>query len=121
MLIDSNLIIYSFRPEYPELQQFLEDRDVFVSAITCVEVLGFHRLNDRDRTEFEAFFQTAAILSIEPNIIDGAIALRQQRRMSLGDAIVAATAIVHDLTLATRNVRDFQWIESLPLYNPLEN
>ena len=120
VLIDSNLIIYAFRPEYPAVQQFLEDRDVFVSAISCVEVLGFHRLSDRDRIEFEAFFRTAEILPIEMDIIDGAISLRQQRRMSLGDAIVAATAIARDMTLATRNMKDFRWIEGLPLYDPLD-
>jgi predicted nucleic acid-binding protein len=40
--------------------------------------------------------------------------------MSLGDALIAATALVHDLTLVTRNVEDFQWIQGLLLLNPFE-
>ena len=41
--------------------------------------------------------------------------------MSLGDAIIAAAALVHDLPLATRNVRDFRWISDLRIVNPLAN
>ena len=31
------------------------------------------------------------------------------------------TAIAHEKTLVTRNVRDFQWIEGLRLYNPIND
>jgi predicted nucleic acid-binding protein len=40
--------------------------------------------------------------------------------MSLGDAIVAGTALTHKLELVTRNVRDFSWIQSLALINPFD-
>jgi predicted nucleic acid-binding protein len=33
---------------------------------------------------------------------------------------VAGTALVHGLTLATRNVEDFQWIQGLLLLNPFD-
>jgi len=39
--------------------------------------------------------------------------------MSLGDAIIAGTALAYDLTLVTRNTEDFQWIDGLSLLNPL--
>jgi predicted nucleic acid-binding protein len=38
----------------------------------------------------------------------------------LGDAIIAATALVHGLTLVTRNVDDFKHIAGLELENPFE-
>jgi predicted nucleic acid-binding protein len=38
--------------------------------------------------------------------------------MSLGDALVAGTALAHGLTLVTRNVEDFHWIQGLSLLNP---
>jgi hypothetical protein len=37
-------------------------------------------------------------------VLDQAVTLRQQHRMSLGDALVAATALVHRLPLATHNI-----------------
>ena len=40
--------------------------------------------------------------------------------MTLGDALIAGTAISYNLTLITRNVQDFQWIDGLSLLNPFE-
>ena len=41
--------------------------------------------------------------------------------MGLGDAIIAATAMVHNLTLVTHNTEDFRWIAGLELLDPLTN
>ena len=38
--------------------------------------------------------------------------------MTLGDALVAGTALAHDLTLVTRNTSDFDWISDLSLLDP---
>jgi toxin FitB len=40
--------------------------------------------------------------------------------MTLGDAIIARTALVNGLTLITRNTDDFRWIVQLELLNPFE-
>ncbi|MFN0077866.1 MAG: hypothetical protein ACKVY0_15530 [Prosthecobacter sp.] len=40
--------------------------------------------------------------------------------MSLGDAFIAATALEHDLELATRNTDDYKHITGLRLVNPFE-
>jgi len=40
--------------------------------------------------------------------------------MALGDALTAATALVHGLTLVTRNTGDFEWVEGLSLHNPFQ-
>lgn len=45
-----------------------------------------------------------------------AIQLRQQRKISLGDAVIAAIALVKHLTLQTNDTKDFKWISSLKLY-----
>jgi predicted nucleic acid-binding protein len=39
--------------------------------------------------------------------------------MSLADALIAATALEHGLSLATHNIQDFTWIENLSLFDPL--
>ncbi|WP_413163364.1 hypothetical protein ACL6C3_28730 [Capilliphycus salinus ALCB114379] len=40
--------------------------------------------------------------------------------MTLGDAIIAGTALMYELTLITRNVDDFRWIPQLNLLNPFD-
>ncbi len=121
MIFDSNIVIYSTQQVYPGVRQLLAEQEVYVSEISCVEVLGYHNLQPAEKIVLENFFRTTRILPIESNIIDVAVSLRQQRKMSLGDAIIAGTALVHEKTLVTRNVRDFQWIDNLRLYNPIND
>lgn len=40
--------------------------------------------------------------------------------MSFGDAIIAGTALVYNLTVVTRNVADFSSIIELKLLNPFD-
>jgi predicted nucleic acid-binding protein len=121
MLLDSNIIIYSAKREYAELRGFLAENVYSVSAISIVEVLGYHLLGDEQRQYLIEFFKAANTLSISDSVVTEAVKLRQIRRMSLGDAIVAGTALDHRLALATRNVKDFSWIQSLSVINPLES
>lgn len=60
------------------------------------------------------------VLPISNAVLDRAVLLRQMRRMTLGDAIIGATALVYGRTLATRNIGDFRWIAELTLINPFE-
>lgn len=120
MLVDSNIIIYAALPEHDALRQFIAEHAPAVSAISYVEVLGYHRLNVAEREALEAFFAAARILPLSDVVLDHAVQLRQQKKMSLGDALVAATAVVHGLTLVTRNTDDFRWIDQLTLLNPFD-
>ena len=40
------------------------------------------------------------------------------RTRGLADCLIAATALEHYLTLVTRNVADFEGLESLEIVNP---
>lgn len=83
-------------------------------------MLGYHRLTEEYRLYFEEFFGVVEVLPISNAVLDRAVLLRQMRRMTLGDAIIAATALVYDRTLVTRNIGNFQWISELTLINPFE-
>jgi predicted nucleic acid-binding protein len=89
-----------------------------VSAVSYVEVLGYHRLTETERRYFEAFFAEARVLPLSKPVIDEAVRLRQAKKIKLGDSLVAGTALLHDLTLVTRNVDDFNGIDSLRVLNP---
>ncbi len=39
--------------------------------------------------------------------------------MSLGDALIAGTALIHDLAIVTANVKDYIWIDDLKVINPI--
>jgi len=119
VLLDSNIIIYAAQPEHADLRKLIAEHSPAVSAISVVEVLGYHRLPEIERTHFEEFFEAARILSVSDLVISEAVKLRQQRKMTLGDALIAATALTNNLTLVTRNVDDFDWIDGLRVLDPL--
>lgn len=121
MILDSNIVIYAFEPKHREstLEDFLLQSEFSVSNVTRLEVMGYWRNSDAEFRSFELFFQATHVLAISFEIIDRAIQLRRQRSMGLTDAMIAATALIHQLPLVTHNTRDFQWISDLELIDPL--
>jgi len=121
MILDSNIVIYAFQPKYREssLERFLLQGEFSVSNVTRLEVMGYWRNSDAEFKQFELFFEVTHVIPISSEVIDYAIQLRRRRSMGLADAIIAATALIHQLPLITHNIRDFQWISDLELIDPL--
>jgi predicted nucleic acid-binding protein len=119
MLIDSNIIIYSALPKHEALRELVRTYAPAVSVISYIEVLGFHSLKETERHLLQQFFGAVEILPLSGPVAETAILLRQRRRISLGDSIVAATAIESGRTLVTHNLEDFKWIDELKVMDPL--
>lgn len=117
LLLDSNIIIGAIKGRVPIL--FFSDYELYVSQITRLEVLGYHKMTDPENVKINRFFSNTITLEIDNHIINLAIKFRQNKKMSLGDSIIAATAICHDLPLATANTIDFNHIENLEAINPI--
>ena len=118
MMIDSNIIIYAAQPKFRMLRKFVREHEPAVSAVSVVEVLGYHRLDQRDKGFFENFFKSTEVLPVSDEVIGRAVRLRQNRKMDLADALIAGTATVFGHTLATRNVRHFAGIQGLKVLDP---
>ena len=119
MLLDSNIFIYAIQPNHLALRRWCLQQSLHASDITRLEVLGYHKLNELDKNDLTRMFDLTALYPITADIIGGAIRLRQQHKMSLGDAVIAATALKYRQTLATRNITDFEWVQGLTVINPL--
>ena len=118
-LLDSNVVIYAAKEEYAFLRPLVSDADSCTSVITKLEALGFRHLTVEDEVYLSGVFKTTTILAIDNAVISQAILLRQARKMSVGDAIIAATALLHGFTLYTNNTADFSHIPGLIIVNPL--
>lgn len=122
MLLDSNILIYACLPDYQSLlKPYLTDDTASVSIVTKIEVLGYHRLVENDKNTLIQLFEHIDVIQLGNEVTKLAIHLKQQQKLSLGDAIIASTALIFDKTLITRNTSDFAWITNLKLYNPIDN
>ncbi len=116
-ILDSNLIIYAASDAYAFLRLLLTGSHV--SGITKLEVLGYKHLTVADKLYLEGVFATVTVIPVLNEVIDIAVGLRQSRKMSLGDSIIAATALLNNCELYTRNTADFVHISDLVVVNPL--
>jgi len=102
----------------------------YISAITVMEIeIGILRIERKDTVKGEAlrqWMQTRVLPAFDQRIlpIDAAVALRCARLhipdpRSERDALIAATALEHAMTVVTRNVKDFE-PTGVKLINPWE-
>ena len=79
MLLDSNIIIYSFQPQYQALQAFMKNQNTGCSAITCIETLGYHQLSENEKLYLQRCFDTITIFPVTHAVIKTSISLRQKK------------------------------------------
>lgn len=122
-LIDTNVVIdYLGQKLPPSAMTFLNDvvdSIPNISIITRIEVLGFSTTKESYQL-LESFMNDATVLDLTEDVANQSIEIRKTLKTKLPDAIIAATAMVYDLALITRNVNDFKNIPSLKLVNPWE-
>ncbi len=99
----------------------MEDAAACLATVSRIEVLGFPRWNLLDETRcarLELLVGALPELPLDDRIAARAIDLRRQKKMSLADSIIAATALLHRLPLVTRNAAGFTHVAGLEVINP---
>jgi predicted nucleic acid-binding protein len=95
--------------------------NIAVSDVTRAE-LFFGAKNKTELSAIRNSLNTLSTLPIQSEISENAAFLVEQyslsHRLNLPDALIAATAIYHDVELYTLNVKDFTFIPKIKLYNP---
>ena len=113
----SPLVVWNSRSANTNIREYLKKHEnkLAVSEISKLEVLGYYKLTADEKTNFEHFFQNINILLINSEVIEKAITLRQTYKMSIGDSIIAATALLHNRKIFTNNEDDFTRIPGLKI------
>jgi predicted nucleic acid-binding protein len=120
-LIDTNIILDALGNKMPpNVMQKINLVKPFVSVITYIESLGWHNVTVTELQIMQSFMDNAIVLQLDEPVVETAVLIKQQKKIGLGDAIIAATAIVYNMVLVTRNVGDFKTIDNLTLFNPWE-
>lgn len=121
-LLDTNTVIYFCNSKLSEkAKALLLTVNPAISVITSIELFASSRIPEKERATLAAFVAISTVYDhINTSIVAEAIKIRQQHKTKLPDAIIAATALVYDLTLITHNISDFTNIEGLSLIDPLD-
>ena len=133
-LLDTNVVSEITRPApNPRVLTFLtEEPDLWLSAIVIHELeFGLARLppggrRDRMRAVMVGFtnMYEDRVLPLQRTEAEQAALLRVKARQSgrtllLADALIAGTAVVNGLSVATRNIADFEYLD-VGVINPWE-
>jgi tRNA(fMet)-specific endonuclease VapC len=122
LLLDTNIVIYitgrtAWKEDYLPLVQ---GKRLHISFMTFAESLehGYHKnLSERNiRLLAQTLKQNHAVLPYNEDVCYRFGWIRQQRRnkpISVPDAMIAATALVYELSLVTHDARDFEGIDGL--------
>ena len=118
VLIDTNVIIFLTQKKL-KINDFAQDGDnLYISTITYMEALGFPFQNPDEEEFISMFCNTFERVFLTEEIEKQTILIRKKQKIKLPDAIIAATAITHDLTLVTYNRSDFDEISGLKFLVP---
>ncbi len=98
LLIDTNIALYLLNGD-TTIAEILDGQDVYKSSIPEFALLGFQDLKKQALLLIEEFLSSCIIIDINQTIKRITIELKQNHKLKLPDAIIAATSKYMNLPL----------------------
>ncbi|EDN68644.1 PIN domain protein [Beggiatoa sp. PS] len=120
MLVDTDVLIWFLRGNQKAVTRLNELPKINISAITYMELVQ----GMRNKRELQALHQTIKMFQWEVILLDNTISqyamnyvetFYHSHALRLADALIAATAVHHDLTLLTANNKHYQMLKELEI------
>jgi len=131
-LLDTNVVseLRKIRPHGAVVSwvEKVADADLHLSAVTLGEIqAGIEITREQDGAKAAAIEAWADQVAMTYNVLPMDAAtfriwaklMHRQSDTVYEDAMIAASAVAHNLTVVTRNIRDFERFQ-VPLFNPFE-
>ena len=109
ILLDTNIVLYLLNGE-ETLIPLLEEKNLFLSFITQLELLGSRNINANDILKIKQFIAECTVIDITSEIKEFTISLRQKFSIKLPDSIIMATSLWLNMPLITAD-HDFKKID----------
>jgi predicted nucleic acid-binding protein len=113
ILLDTNIVLYLLNGE-ETLIPLLEGKNLYISFITQLELLGARYLKPEDILKIKQFISECTVIDITPGIKEIVISIRQKYSFKLPDCIIMATSMWLNIPLITSD-RDFTKLDTADL------
>ena len=113
ILVDTNIIIYLLQGN-DTLSNILQGKQLYLSFITELELLGFHSPSKERESQIERVLNDCLIVPMSNSIKLQYTVLRKTHKLKLADSLIAATALSLKIPLMTAD-KQFKTIKALEL------
>jgi predicted nucleic acid-binding protein len=121
VLCDTNIFISAFNGRQDAINQLdkIGLEEIVLSAVTVMEL--FQGMGNKEElARMKKKIKYYDVIQIDEDISTKAVELIESYKLSHGlsipDAIIGATAVVHQIPLYTYNIRDFDFLPGIILY-----
>ncbi len=118
-VLDTNIVLYLLNGD-KTLCHILDQKVLYISFITEIELLGYHKISKKERLEVKQFIDDCIVIDMNSEIKKQAIEIRNQYNPKIGDCLIAAASIYSGLPFI-RSDKGFSKIKemNLVLYNTI--
>lgn len=114
VLLDTNIVLYLLGGD-KVLADLLNQKKLYLSFISQLELLGFRGISQKQQTEINRFVQECIVIDINEEIKKEVIQFRKSTKLKLPDTIILAPARYLSLPLITSDL-DFKENEEVIIY-----
>lgn len=100
LFVDTNVLI-NLAEGKSGVDQYLESNNLFVSVVSEIELLGWHKITTSQKNYFKSLLGDCSVIGITNPVKELSIQLKQKNKVKLPDAIIAASALHLDIPLLT--------------------
>lgn len=100
IIVDTNIVVYLLNGN-ERVAELLNGNEIYLSFITELELFGKKDLTPSEKRKIQSFIEQCFVIDITSSIKQNVIRLRENNKIKLPDAIIAASAIDYDLPLFT--------------------
>lgn len=113
LFLDTNIVLYLLEGD-ETLAALLDNKQLYISVITELELLGFKGIKAGEEKVIKEFIAQCKVINLNDDIKQGTIGIRKTYNTKLPDSIIIATALYLDLHLVTSDI-EFKKVLELKL------
>ncbi len=113
LFLDTNIILYLLAGD-ETLAELLNNKQIYISVITELELLAFKGISRAEENVIKDFVSQCRIISLNTAVKKESIRIRKEFNIKLPDSIIIASALYLDLPLVTAD-SGFKKVDELTL------